>query len=67
MTTAAPQQDATFEDLKQDAWKRYADTVRDKTGRAYEDAEDEAWGALQDELAEIAALAAEPAAEPAVQ
>jgi len=52
----APQHEVTLEELTRDAWTRYADTLRELTGRAYADAESEAWDALQDELADIAAL-----------
>lgn len=57
MTTAAPQQDATLEELTLDAWQRYSEALRNLTGRPYEDAEAEAWDGLQAELADIAALA----------
>ncbi len=59
MTTAAPQQDATLDELTLDAWKRYAETLRNLTGRVYENAEGEAWDSLQAELADIAALTAD--------
>lgn len=56
MSITAPQQDVTLEELTRDAWQRYADAVRELTGAPYARAEPEAWDALQDELADIAAL-----------
>ena len=58
MTIAATTQDATLEALTLEAWQRYSESLRQMTGKAYEDAEHEAWDALQVELADIAALAA---------
>ena len=50
--------DATLDALTLEAWQRYSEALREMTGRAYEDAEHEAWDTLQAELADIAALAA---------
>ena len=57
MSIAATPQDATLDALTLEAWQRYSETLRAMTGRAYEDAEHEAWETLQAELADIAALA----------
>jgi hypothetical protein len=58
VSIAATTQDATLEALTLEAWQRYSEALREMTGRAYEDAEDDAWETLQAELADIAALAA---------
>jgi hypothetical protein len=58
VSIAATPQDATLDALTLEAWQRYSEALREMTGRAYEDAEDEAWETLQVELADIAALAA---------
>ena len=57
MSITATPQDATIDALTLEAWQRYSETLREMTGRAYEDAEHEAWETLQAELADIAALA----------
>ncbi len=59
MSITAPKQDAELEERTRDAWRRYSEDLRDRTGRDYEDAEHEAWDRLQAELADIAAEAAE--------
>jgi len=56
MTTAAPRQDAPGTDERtRAAWSVYRDSLRDLTGRDYDDAEHDAWEALQRELSSIAA------------
>ena len=64
MTTAAPRNEipATLEELDertQDAWMVYSDTLRDLTGRDYDDAESDAWDHLQRRLRELEGLRAE--------
>jgi len=51
----APQQDQALEQRTREAWRRYADALRDLGGAHYEEAEDAAWDRLQTELADIAA------------
>jgi hypothetical protein len=58
VSIAATPQDATLDALTLEAWQRYAESLRAMTGRAYEDAEHDAWETLQAELADIAALSA---------
>jgi len=61
MTTAAPRNE-TLEELDertQDAWAVYSDSLRDLTGRAYDEAEPEAWDHLQRRLRELEGLRAE--------
>ena len=61
MTTAAPRNE-TLEDLDertQDAWAVYSDSLRDLTGRAYDEAESDAWDHLQRRLRELEGLRAE--------
>jgi len=56
MTTTAPRQDATGTDERtRVAWTVYRDSLRDLQGRDYDDAEGQAWEALQRELRSIAA------------
>jgi hypothetical protein len=55
MTTAAPRNDvpATLEELEertQDAWGAYRESLRELSGRDYDDAEAGAWDRLQREL-----------------
>ncbi len=55
MTTITPDNDRLRlldEDLQR-AWNEYYDRVQDLTGDAYERAELESWGTLQDELRRI--------------
>jgi hypothetical protein len=63
MTTAAPNEiPVTLEELDertQDAWAVYSDSLRDLTGRDYDDAESEAWDHLQRRLRELEGLRAE--------
>ena len=64
MTTAAPRNEipATLEELDertQDAWMVYSDTLRDLTGRDYDEAESDAWDHLQRRLRELEGLRAE--------
>ena len=51
MIIAATPQDATLDARRSRRWQRYSETLRAMTGRAYEDAEHEAWDTLQAELA----------------
>jgi hypothetical protein len=58
MTTAAPRNEipATLEELDertQDAWAVYSDSLRDLTGRDYDEAETDAWDHLQRQLREL--------------
>ena len=54
MTTTAPRHDATATDERtRIAWTVYRDSLRDLSGRDYDDAEHEAWEALQRELRSI--------------
>jgi hypothetical protein len=56
MTTTAPRHDAPGTDERtRVAWTVYRDSLRDLQGRDYDDAEGEAWEALQRELRSIAA------------
>lgn len=56
MTTTAPRHHASGTDERtRVAWTVYRDTLRDLEGRDYDDAEDQAWEALQRELRSIAA------------
>ena len=64
MTTAAPRNEipATLEELDertQDAWAVYSDSLRDLTGRDYDEAETEAWDHLQRRLRELEGLRAD--------
>ena len=64
MTTAAPRRDvpATLEEVAertQEAWGTYRETLRDLTGRDYDDAEHRAWEVLQRELRDLAQRRAE--------
>jgi hypothetical protein len=54
MTTYAPHDSARDERTRQ-AWSTYSDGLTDLTGRAYDEAEAEAWDRLQDTLGEIEA------------
>ena len=58
MTTAAPRRDvpATLEEAAertQEAWGTYRETLRDLTGRDYDDAEHRAWEVLQRDLRDL--------------
>jgi len=58
MTTAAPRRDvpATLEEVAertQEAWGTYRETLRDLTGRDYDDAEHRAWEVLQRDLHDL--------------
>ena len=56
MTTTAPRQDVPGTDERtRVAWTVYRDSLRDLQGRDYDEAEDQAWEALQRELRSIAA------------
>lgn len=64
MTTAAPrnQAPATLKQLDertQDAWSVYRESLRDLSGRPYDDAEPDAWELLQSELRELEGRRAE--------
>ena len=64
MTTAVPRNDvpATLDELDertQDAWAIYQDSLRELTGRDYDDAEADAWDRLQRELRELEGRRAE--------
>ncbi|CAB4918627.1 unannotated protein [freshwater metagenome] len=58
MSITAPN-DIETEERTREAWERYAEDLRDRTGAAYVEAEAEAWDRLQVELADIAAEQAE--------
>jgi hypothetical protein len=53
--TAAAHPSLTPQDERRvrEAWAAYSEDLRELEGRAYEDAEDEAWSRLQRRLAEI--------------
>jgi hypothetical protein len=58
MTTAVPRNEApsTLQELAertQDAWAIYSESLRDLTGRDYDDAETDAWERLQRDLREL--------------
>ena len=64
MTTAAPRDEiqATLEELAertQDAWTAYSESLRDLTGRDYDEAESDAWDRLQQQLRDLEMLRAE--------
>jgi rubrerythrin len=64
MTTAAPRNEipATLEELDertQDAWAVYSESLRDLTGRDYDEAETDAWDHLQRQLRELEEFRAE--------
>ncbi len=66
MTTAVPPNEAPakLEELHertQEAWATYSDTLRDLTGRDYDEAEAEAWDRLQRELRDLEHGPVEPA------
>jgi hypothetical protein len=54
MTTFAPH-DPQLDERTRQAWSTYQDGLGDLSGRAYDDAEAEAWDQLQDALERIAA------------
>jgi hypothetical protein len=56
MTASAPHQEAAAEaaELTREAWDVYSRSLRDLTGRDYEQAEHESWEQLQQRLREIA-------------
>jgi hypothetical protein len=57
MTTAPTRHEAAQEQLEertQDAWSAYRESLRDLSGRDYDDAETRSWERLQRELQEIA-------------
>jgi chromosome segregation ATPase len=56
MTTAPTRDEATQEELDErthDAWSAYRESLRDLSGRDYDDAETRSWERLQQELQEI--------------
>jgi hypothetical protein len=58
MTTSAPRRDEphSLEELderEQRAWTTYKDSLRDLTGKDYEDAEHRSWDRLQRKLREL--------------
>jgi uncharacterized protein YecT (DUF1311 family) len=56
MTTAAPIEEATLDQLDertQEAWVAYRNSLRDLSGRDYDEAETRSWERLQRELREI--------------
>ena len=56
MTTTAPRHAAPgTEERTRVAWTVYRDSLRDLQGRDYDEAEDQAWEALQRELSSIGA------------
>jgi hypothetical protein len=57
MTASAPHQEATAATAERtrEAWDAYRRSLRDLTGRDYEDAERASWDKLQRRLREIAA------------
>ncbi len=59
MTTAAPRRTQRSTSARGTPGSGTRTTLRDLTGRAYENAEREAWDSLQAELADIAALTAD--------
>ncbi len=65
MSITAPQQDVELEERTKDAWNRYAEELRERTGSDYVDAESDAWDRLQMDLADIAAAYAQAAARAA--
>lgn len=76
MTTFAPNQDTRrelheLEERARRAWKDYSGSLRDLTGREYEDAEHASWDRLQRELRDVgdrrAALTGERPPEPAAE
>ena len=48
-----------LDERTQDAWAVYSDSLRDLTGRAYDEAEPDAWDHLQRRLRELEGLRAE--------
>ena len=48
-----------LDERTQDAWAVYSDSLRDLTGRAYDEAESDAWDHLQRRLRELEGLRAE--------
>ena len=44
---------ADIESRTRQAWAEYNDELRDRTGRDYEEAEDEAWARLQKRLRQL--------------
>jgi hypothetical protein len=67
MTTAPPSNEARatlaeLDERTQGAWAVYRESLRDLTGRDYDDAESESWERLQRELEGIEALRIELAA-----
>jgi hypothetical protein len=44
---------ADIESRTRQAWAEYNDELRDRTGRDYEEAEDEAWACLQKRLRQL--------------
>ena len=55
MTITVPQQDQALEERTREAWQRYADRLRGRSGADYEQAERESWDELQADLAAFAA------------
>lgn len=69
MTTFAPNQDENrpsreLSERTQRAWSAYRDSLRDLTGRDYEETERRAWDRLQRKLQEAEAQTAETGATP---
>jgi hypothetical protein len=67
MTTAPPSNEAratlaVLDERTQGAWAVYSESLRDLTGRDYDEAEGESWARLQRELEAIEALRNELAA-----
>jgi hypothetical protein len=54
MTTFAPH-DPALDERTREAWSSYRDALNELSGRAYDDAEADAWQHLQDELGQIEA------------
>ncbi|CAB4862398.1 unannotated protein [freshwater metagenome] len=54
MSIVAPN-DTEAEQRTREAWQRYAEELRDLSGAAYVEAENDAWDRLQAELADAAA------------
>ncbi len=61
MTTFAPDRDGArkrkeqLDELTRQAWADYKDSLRDLTGRVYEETEDDSWERLQETLRDLTA------------
>jgi hypothetical protein len=53
MATYAPNLEAELREREREAWLRYSMSLRELKGRDYENAETEAWAALQRDLRAI--------------